>query len=68
MDLASFCDQFDVPDQLQTKLANLCIQGPYVLPWIKDEDLHGEGGLMLAELGTLHNVEQCWKNFCSWDI
>lgn len=67
MDLMTFCDQFEVPNQLQDKLVKLCIQGPHALSWIKDEDLCGEGGLALGELGTLCDVEQRWKNFCSWD-
>jgi hypothetical protein len=39
MDLATFCDQFEVPSQLQDKLVGLFIQGPHALCWIKDEDL-----------------------------
>jgi len=67
MDLVTFCDQFEVPNQLQDKLVGLCIQGPYALCWIKDEDLHREGNLALGELGTLRDAKQRWKNFCSWD-
>jgi hypothetical protein len=67
MDLATFCDQFDIPNQLQNKLVNLCIQGPHALCWIKDQDLREEGGLALGELGTLRDAEQRWKNFCTWD-
>ncbi|KAF8969700.1 hypothetical protein BDZ97DRAFT_214156, partial [Flammula alnicola] len=48
MDLATFCHQFEVPDMLQDKLAKLGVQGPHVLRWMKDEDLRGEGGLLLA--------------------
>ena len=67
MDLATFCDQFEVPNQLRDKLVGLCIQGPHALSWIKDEDLRREGNLALGELGTLCYAEQRWKNFCSWD-
>ena len=67
MDLATFCDQFEVPNQLRDKLVSLCIQGPHALCWIKDEDLRREGNLALGELGTLCDAEQRWKNFCSWD-
>lgn len=68
MDLVTFCARFDVPAQLQTKLVALCVQGPHSLAWIKDEDLRGEGGLMLGELGTLRDAEQRWKHYCSWDL
>ncbi len=68
MDLVTFCNQFDVPHQLQIKLDNLGVQGPHALCWMKDEDLRGKGGLMLGELGTLRDAEQRWKNFCSWDL
>ena len=67
IDLATFCERFDIPDQLQAKLAALCVQGPHALGWIKDEDLRGEGGLMLGELGTLRDAEQRWKRYNSWD-
>jgi hypothetical protein len=67
MDLVTFCDQFEVPNQLRDKLVSLCIQGPHALCWIKDEDLRREGNLALGELGTLRDAEQRWKNFCSWD-
>ena len=67
MDLATFCDQFEVPNQLWDRLVSLYIQGPHALCWIKDEDLCQEGNLALSELGTLCDAEQCWKNFCSWD-
>lgn len=67
MDLATFCDQFNVPDTLQDKLSKLGVQGPHALSWIKDNDLRGEGALLLGELGTLRDAEQRWKNHCTWD-
>ena len=65
--LATFCKDYDIPDQLQHKLIKLCIQGPHALCWISDEDLRREGDLALGELGTLRDAEQCWKNHCTWD-
>ena len=56
-----FCKHFDIPEILETKLQQLAIQGPHVLSWIKDDDLHGEGQLLLGELDTVHNAEQQWR-------
>ena len=68
MDLATFCECFELPDNLHDKLHRLGVQGPHVLRFIKDEDLRAEGTLLLGELGTLHDAEECWKNLCTWDI
>ena len=67
MDLQTFCQQFEIPEILETKLLMLAIQGPHVLSWIKDEELRGEGQLALGELGTLRDAEQRWRNYCTWD-
>ena len=67
MDLQTFCQQFEIPEILETKLQMLAIQGPHVLSWIKDEELRGEGQLALGELGTLRDAEQRWRNYCTWD-
>jgi len=67
MDLRTFCEQFDIPEILEAKLQRLAIQGPHVLSWIKDDDLRGEGQLLLGELGTLRDAEQRWRNYCTWD-
>jgi hypothetical protein len=67
MDLTAFCEWFDIPGGLHNKLVGLGVQGPHVLHFIKDEDLHGEGNLLLGELGTLHDAEERWKNYCTWD-
>ena len=67
MDLTEFCDQFNIPDALKDKFSNLSVQGPHALSWIKDEDFWKEGALLLRELGTLCDAEQCWNNYCAWD-
>jgi hypothetical protein len=67
MDLAEFCERYDLSAALKEKLLALGVQGPHVLCWIKDVDLRGEGHLLLGELGTLRDAEQRWKNTCSWD-
>jgi len=67
MDLATFCERFDIPGSLRDKLLGLGVQGPHVLRFIKDEDLRGEGNLLLGELGTLRDAEERWKNYCTWD-
>jgi hypothetical protein len=67
MVLATFCDQFDIPDSLQEKLVKLGVQGPHALSWIKDDDFRGEGALLLGELGTLRDAERRWMNYCTWD-
>lgn len=67
MDLDEFCEQYDLPVTLKEKLLVLGVQGPHTLGWIKDDDLCGEGHLLLGELGTLCDAEQRWKNTCSWD-
>ena len=66
MTLTAFCERYSVPEQLKKKLINLSVQGPQALCWIKDEDLRGEGGLLLGELGTLQDAEQRWKKFSEW--
>ena len=66
MSLAAFCEHYMVLDQLKEKLIKLSIQGPQALCWIKDEELQGEGGLLLGELGTLRDAEQRWKKFSEW--
>ena len=66
MTLTAFCERYAVPEQLKKKLINLGVQGPQALCWIKDEDLRGEGGLLLGELGTLRDAEQRWKKFSEW--
>ena len=66
MTLAAFCERYAVPEQLKKKLIDLGVQGPQALCWIKDEDLRGEGGLLLGELGTLRDAEQRWKKFSEW--
>ena len=48
MSLAAFCERYTVPDQLKEKLIKLGVQGPQALCWIKDEELRGEGGLLLG--------------------
>jgi len=67
MDLATFCEQFELPGGFHDKLLALGVQGPHVLRFIKDEDLRAEGHLLLGELGTLCDAEECWKNHCTWD-
>jgi hypothetical protein len=67
MDLATFCNRFELPDSLHNKLLCLGVQGPHVLRFLKDEDLRVEGHLLLGELGTLRDAEERWKNFCTWD-
>ena len=66
MSLAAFCERYMVPDQLKEKLIKLSVQGPQALCWIKDEELRGESGLLLGELGTLQDAEQRWKKFSEW--
>ena len=66
MTLAAFCECYAVPEQLIKKLIDLGVQGPQALCWIKDEDLRGEGGLLLGELGTLRDAKQRWKKFSEW--
>jgi len=68
MDLATFCECFELPNNLRDKLHRLGVQGPHVLHFIKDEDLCAEGTLLLGELGTLRDAEERWKNLCTWDI
>ena len=66
MSLVAFCECYMVPDQLKEKLIKLSVQGPQALCWIKDEELRGEGDLLLGELGTLWDAEQWWKKFSEW--
>ena len=66
MSLAAFCEHYMVSDQLKEKLIKLSVQGPQALCWIKDEELQGEGGLLLGELETLQDAEQRWKKFSAW--
>ena len=56
MDLWMFCEQFDIPKILEAGLQQLAIQGPHVLSWIKDDDLHREGQLSLGELETVVTI------------
>ncbi|KAF8223278.1 hypothetical protein L208DRAFT_1317741, partial [Tricholoma matsutake] len=67
LSLNDFCMDYEIPEPFHDKLQKLCIQGPHTLCWISDDDLHQEGGLVLGELGTLHDAEQHWKNHCTWD-
>lgn len=66
MDLATFCDDFNLPHEVQEKLCKLGVQGPHALRFIKDDDLRGEGQFMIGEVGTLHDAEERWVNHCSF--
>lgn len=66
MSLTACCECYEVTEQLKVKPIKLSVQGPQALCWIKDEDLCGEGGLLLGELGMLQDAEQQWKKFSEW--
>src|SRR5882762_2325575 len=57
-----FCVRYDISDNLHRKLVTLGIQGPHALRFLVDGDLHGEGKLLLGELGELRDAEERWKD------
>jgi len=62
MELAVFCMQYWLSDQIETKLSAIHITGPHVLCLISDADLRGEGSLSIGELASVRDAQFRWQD------
>ena len=61
MKLDVFCAQYELSDDIKTKLDAIHIPGPHVLSLIADADLRGEGKLSIGQLASVRDAELRWK-------
>jgi hypothetical protein len=60
MELALFCDQYHLSNDIKKKLGSIHVSGPHVLRLITDADLRGEGTLSIGELASLRDAHMRW--------
>jgi hypothetical protein len=59
--LEFFCQTYELSEDIQAKLAVLKVMGPHALHLIKDNQLSGEGKLVIGELADVRDAEERWS-------